>query len=212
MLNGTTYWFIILTSYLLLQALNPNAVSIKGWVMSLRGNITIVLYVVSVHFIARRQDLRLFTKFWLATGFLVALYGVYQEVFGLTSFEWDWIYEAPKRFKLYFIWNHMRKFSFLSDPSSYGMYTSASGLSFLALAMGPFRTHWRIAFGLSAIMIFVAMSFSGTRTAYAVVVAGIVFYLLLTIRTRRTMIIGGTLVLMGLAVLFGRSTEELSTG
>lgn len=202
-LNGTTYWFIILTSYLLLQALNPNAVSIKGWVMSLRGNITIVLYVVSLHFIARRQDVRLFTKFWLITGFLVGLYGVYQEVFGLTSFEWDWIYDAPKRFKLYFIWNHMRKFSFLSDPSSYGMYTAASGLSFLVLAMGPFKAPWRIAFALSAVMIFVAMSFSGTRTAYAVVVAGVVFYLLLTIRTRRTMIIGGAVVLMGLAILFG---------
>ncbi len=201
--NIITFFFIVITVYQLLQLFNPNAVSIKGWLVSLRNNTSLLSYIILFQMFAVVQNIKRFTIMWLVVAVVVALYGIYQEVFGLTGFEWRWIYEAPGRFELYFQWGSMRKFSFLSDPSSYGLFLAFSGLAMIALAFGPYKAIWKFTFVALAIMTFVAMAYSGTRTATAMVAVGIVLLILMNINSMKVIAFAMVCVLAGGVILFG---------
>jgi putative inorganic carbon (HCO3(-)) transporter len=201
--NPITIMFMIVTVYQVMQVFNPSAVSRVAWLVAMRGNTSILLYVVCFQLFRSINDLRKFTTFWLVISMIVALYGFFQEYVGLTDFEYHWVVDNPDRFKLYFIWNKMRKFSFLSDPSAYGLFVAMGALAFLVLAMGPFKSSTRLLYAGCAFISMYAMTFSGTRTAIAMVAAGIVFYIILTLRNKKTLITMGAIAGMGVVLLFG---------
>lgn len=201
--NPVTIAFIIVTLYQVLQLFNPNAVSPVAWLIAMRNNSSILLFIACFHMFVTLRDIRNFTVFWLSVVVLVAAYGCYQEWFGLLDFEDRWIKANPERLALYFIWGKMRKFSFLSDPSAFGLFTAMGGLSFLVLALGPFRPLVRLAMLFCGIFVLVAMSYSGTRTAIAMVAAGIVFYVILTLKNRKTMIATIVAGFFGAIIFFG---------
>jgi hypothetical protein len=198
-----TIVFILLTVYQVLQVFNPDAVSFTGWLVAMRNNTSLLLFIVCCHMFTRRAEVKRFTIAWVALAAFAALYGIYQEVFGLTDFETRWVYSSPARVDLLFIWGHMRKFSILSDPSAFGMFMAFSGLACLILAIGPFPGLYRLIFvGLAAIM-FISMSFSGTRTSIAMVAVGVVFYIVVSMRNRKTMIAAVMAGVATVLVLFG---------
>ncbi|MBX2955411.1 MAG: O-antigen ligase family protein [Cyclobacteriaceae bacterium] len=201
--NAFTVFFIVITAYQILQLFNPNAVSIKGWLVSMRNNTSLLLYIVFFQFFIAIKNIKWFTVLWLGVAFVVALYGIYQEVFGLTAFEWRWIYEVPGRLDLFYQWGSMRKFSFLSDPAAYGMFLSISGLALVALTFGPYKLHWKFIFILASIIIFVAMLYSGTRTATAMVVVGLLLLILLNINNSKVILFAMIIVFAGGIVYFG---------
>jgi putative inorganic carbon (hco3(-)) transporter len=114
---------------------------------------------------------------------------MFQEVIGFPAFEERWIYADSERLALYFIAGHMRKFSFLSDPATYGIFMSYISLSLMVLAFTANKFKWQAVYGFFCLISLASMSFSGTRTAYAVVAIGVVLYIMLTIRSRRTLIV-----------------------
>lgn len=201
--NAITFFFIVITVYQLLQLFNPNAVSVKGWLVSLRNNTSLLFYITLFQMFAVLQNIKRFTYLWIGVAVVVALYGMYQEYVGLTGFEWRWIYEAPGRFELYFQWGSMRKFSFLSDPSAYGLFLAASGLSMIALAFGPYKPVWKFLSVILAIITFVAMAYSGTRTATAMVAVGFVLLTLLNINSMKVIVFAAVCFLAGAAIIFG---------
>src|SRR5688500_13650711 len=119
---------------------------------------------------------------------VVAFCGIYQEYFGLTDFEWEWMNSAPGRLDLYLIWGKLRKFSMLSDPSAFGLFMAASCLGCIVLAMGPFKSSYRILLGILGLIMFISMSYSGTRTAMAMVAVGIAFFIIMTLQNRKTIL------------------------
>lgn len=200
--NWITYIYLLLTVLYLIEVINPQG-SFTAWVVSLRFHAFFLLYMVFFHLLSDFRTLRKVTLFWIGLAFVVALYGIYQEVFGLTDFEWDFIYATPERYGLYFIWGKLRKFSFLADPSVYGIFMAFSGLSCSVLALALSRWPLKILFGVLAMILFTAMINSGTRTGYAMVAIGLFFYVFITLRSRRTMIIASILLVGGLGVFFG---------
>jgi len=134
---------------------------------------------------------------------LVALYALKQEYIGIESFELRWLHATPERFKLAFIWGHLRKWSFLSDISAFGLFAAYTGLVSGILAMGPFESKKRIVLGVTAMLSLFSMTFSGTRTATAMVVIGVVFFIILTINNRRTLIFAVGSVIVFLGLLYG---------
>jgi len=201
--NPVTVAFIVVTIYQVMQVFNPSAVSRVAWLVAMRGNTSILLYVVCFQLFRSVNDLRKFTTFWLLISMIVVLYGFYQEYVGLTNFEYHWVVDNPDRYKLYFIWNKMRKFSFLSDPSAYGLFVAMGALAFLALAMGPFKPSTRMLYALCSLLSMIAMTYSGTRTAIAMVAAGIVFYIVLTLKNKKTVITMGAIAAIGAILMFG---------
>jgi putative inorganic carbon (HCO3(-)) transporter len=171
--------------------------------VAMRTNTSILLYIVCFRMFCSFKELKRFTIFWLVISMIVALYGFYQEFIGLTNFEMHWITSNPERYKLYFIWNNMRKFSFLSDPSAYGLYLSMSALACLVLSLGPFKSGFRILLAICGVLQLMAMSYSGTRTAIAMAAVGIVFYILLTLKDRKTIIATVAAGFVGAILFFG---------
>lgn len=201
--NPITITFFIVTAYQVFQIVNPSAVSRVAWLVAMRTNTSILLYIACFQMFSVLKDVKRFTMFWLGITLIVALYGIYQEVVGLADFELHWIIDNPERLKLYFIWGKMRKFSFLSDPSAYGLFTAMGGLACLVLAMGPFKALMRFLLAISGMLMLTAMSYSGTRTAFAMVAVGIVFYIILTLKNKGTLIATVVAGFIGVVVFFG---------
>ncbi len=198
-----TYLFTVIVVYQLLQVFNPHATSFTGWLVAFRANTAFLLFFAFYHLFQSFDELKRFTHLWLILGLLVGLYGIWQEVFGLNARESYWIYSNPSRLSLYLIWGHMRKFSFLSDPSAYGLFMAFTGLSCFVMMLGPFSALKRIVFGFAMFVMLIAMTYSGTRTATAMVVVGLAFYAVITLKSRKTLLL---LVLGGaglMVLLFG---------
>ena len=201
--NPVTILFFVLIVYQILQLFNPSANSVLAWIVSLRNNISFLIYIICFQMFSSFKEVKKFTMVWIGVALLTGLYGIYQRVFGLTSFEEAWMNASPDLVGLYVIWGQLRTFSFLSDPSVFGLFTGASALAAMVLAMGPFKIRYRLMFAVIMVILLVAMSYSGTRTAIALVAVGLAFYVTIMLHNRRTFIAGTVVVFMGLALLFG---------
>jgi putative inorganic carbon (hco3(-)) transporter len=201
--NPVTILYLLVTLYQVLQVVNPSAVSRVAWLVAMRNNTSILLYVVCFQLFATVDDVKKFTKFWLALAFICAVYGFYQEQIGLTDFEHHWVYDNPDRLALYYIWGKMRKWSFLSDPSAYGLFTAMGALAFIVLSLGPFKGTFRALMAFCGFFTLVGMSYSGTRTAIAMVAVGIVFYIVLSLDNKKTMMATVAAAFFGAIIFFG---------
>lgn len=201
--NPVTIMFVILIVYQVLQLFNPSANSVLAWIVSLRNNISFLIYIICFQMFSSLKEVKKFTMVWLGIALLTGLYGIYHRLFGLTGFEQAWLDQSPERVGLFVLWGQLRVFSFLSDPSVYGLFTGAGALAAMVLAMGPFKARYRILFGVIMLILLVAMSYSGTRTAIAVIAVGIAFYVTIMLHNRRTFMGGAVLVFIGLMLLFG---------
>lgn len=201
--NPVTTAFVVLFVYQLLEFFNPSATSAVAWLVSWRNNSWFLLYAIAFQMFSSLGEVKRFTWIWMAALLIVAAYGIYQHVFGLPDFEMAYLNEVPGRVKLYINWGVLRSFSILPDPSSYGLFTGMGALAAMVLALGPFRLTTRIGFGIAMVFLLIAMSYSGTRTAIAMVAVGVAFYVIIMLHNRRTLFAAGILVFMGLALLFG---------
>jgi len=200
-LNPITWAFLILMFYQVLEVLNPYG-TFTAWSVSLRKGMYFLLFILSMQSLITNRGLHKITYTWFGFALLVALYGIYQEIFGLTDQEWNWVTSDADRRSIYIVWGKMRKFSFLSDPSSFGIFMAFSGLGSVILSIRHPDTKKKIMYGLLAIIMFVSMSFSGTRTAYAMIVIGAAFYVLLTLRSKKTTVITAVLLIVGGTIFF----------
>jgi hypothetical protein len=181
----------IFYAYFILQIANPNAVSISAWLASARFLTIFLLFYILLHFFKNKERIRQFNTMWITVAMIVAAYGIFQEYFGLRDFEWRWVRAVPNRYDLLFVWGNMRKFSILSDPSAYGLFLAFCGTSVLMLALGPVSALKRMSYIGMTLFMFFAMSFAGTRTAYAMIVVAVVLFILLNLRNPK--ILGASL-------------------
>ena len=201
--NPVTIMLLILIGYQVLQLFNPSANSPVAWLVSLRNNIAFLIYVICFHMFSSFKEVKKFAGVWLGTALIVALYGIFQKVAGLRAFEAAWMDEVPGRIKLYAVWGELRVFSFLSDPSSFGLFIGASALGSFVLAMGPFKVWQRLFFAAMTLTLLIAMSYSGTRTAIALIAAGLAFYVTIMLHNRRTLFASMIMVAIGVMLMFG---------
>ncbi|RMG25479.1 MAG: O-antigen ligase domain-containing protein, partial [Bacteroidetes bacterium] len=132
---------------------------------------------------------------------LAALYGLKQELIGFSDYEKWWVYNDPLRYDLYFIWGHMRIFSFMSDPSIFGILMACGAMFCFVLAMGPCKPWRKLFLWVSCGCMLLASVFAGTRTAYVVIPAAFFFFAFLTMRRDVLIICGLCITLGGLYVL-----------
>jgi putative inorganic carbon (hco3(-)) transporter len=178
--------------YNLLQFANPTAESRLAWVYTIRAMAgTMIMFFIVMYSINSEKHLIMILKLWLLLSLIAALYGLSQEYIGFTSFDNNWIYEDEKRVKLLFVMGHFRKFSFLASPPVFGFIMAYTSLMCIILASGPFKKIVKGVLLISSVLMILGMVYSGTRAAYAVLPAGLVFYALLTFKKK---------VLIGVAV------------
>ncbi|MBE2230856.1 MAG: O-antigen ligase family protein [Chitinophagaceae bacterium] len=132
------------------------------------------------------------------------MYGCIQEWFGFFAFELDWVWSVPGRAGLYFLDNGMmRKFSILSDPAAFGIIMASTSVVMLVMMLHLKKWKWKTGYALTAFFVILGVAYSGTRTAYFVIAAGVALYFLMNISNKRTLVFASACLLGFAFILYG---------
>jgi putative inorganic carbon (HCO3(-)) transporter len=202
--NPLAYAVGIYLLFYILMLFHPGSHGITGRIFAMRDIYAIAItFFIALHFFQTRQHIENFTRFWMFLALLAALYGIYQQYFGLQKWELDWLYLNPENAKLAMVAGTIRKWSFLSDINAFGLFMAYAAIIACVMVLGPFSLKVRGIFGVTALLMMASMTFSGTRTATAMIVFGVVFFAFMTLYEVRTLIATGLFVFGMLAILFG---------
>jgi putative inorganic carbon (HCO3(-)) transporter len=202
--SPSTVGLFIFLLLIIVEVFNPNYHSFAGWFLYLRKYILfVVIYFTSYKLLDSLDKIRFFIKFWIGMAFLAALYTWKQQWLGFFGFEDRWVKSDPATAVLYFQGGTWRKFSFLAGAAEAGILLAVMAVFTFVLAMGHkgSRKKRRTLYLMGVVMV-LAMSYTGTRTANIIMLGGFVFYILMTLNQKGTLyftVIGVTLF-MGLLV------------
>jgi len=207
-----TICFLAYTFYLIVEFFNPNASSFVGSAAYLKeAFINLFFFLIALYIFNSLHRIRFFLKFMFGIAFIAGLYGCYQKWIGFMPFELRWIYSDPRIVGLYILPDRsFRKFSFLSDPATFGTLMASISVGALLLSFGPFSLKKKLTASIIALISLMSMAYSGTRTAYAMVPAGILLYIIMTIYKKKTLVLLTSLVLLiagiNFAPIYGNMT------
>jgi putative inorganic carbon (hco3(-)) transporter len=202
--NPIAIVLIIWVIYNHLQLFNPNSSEIMGKIVAIRqSSYTLIGFFIALYIFRTMKVIKTFFTTVLGLSLLAALYGLSQKYIGLLPFEKNWLYADPLGPALFVIWGELRAWSFLSDPSNFGILMASSGTICFILLTGPIKLKNKIILGISGAAMLLAMVSSGTRTAFIAVLVGFGIFGLINITNLRTQIISVLALLTFLTVYFG---------
>lgn len=197
-----TVVLIIIMMYYILELANPFMTSKVGWLFFFRKQISfLLLFFIAYIVLNSYEKIKFFLKFWIMLAVVIAVYGIKQQWLGLASFEKLWIGSDPLLMKLYVQGGFLRKFSFLTDPATFGIICAAFGMLTLVLAIRLRRALQKSCLYLASIILLLASSYSGTRTCNVMIMAGLTGYGIFTINEKKTFLIAASSLFL-LAFLF----------
>ncbi|QQS27712.1 MAG: O-antigen ligase family protein [Sphingobacteriales bacterium] len=184
--HPVTVLILIWIAYNLLEVLNPNSQSQMAWFYTVRGMAGLtLLYFVVLYAFNNLKSIGVFVHLLIFLTLLAAIYGIYQEFNGFNSIEWAWINADETRYELIYQWGRFRKFSFLSDPTTFGILTAYIGVFCFCLStssqIGLLK---RIYLLLSFSIMVLAMVYSGTRAAFVLIPIGLALFAFITFKPR----------------------------
>ena len=195
---------LLLFFYLFLEAFNPEIDNRAGWFNYFRRQIIyLVFYYVSFLMFDSMEKIRRFIKMWIILALIITAYGIKQQYFGFSKYEDMWVHSDPSITTLLFQGGVFRKFSLLPDPASFGILCASSALFTLILAIRSPKRKTRNWLFVITFLQMVASSYSGTRTCNAMLIAGLVAYIIFTLNEKRTVIVLISAVVLVVFVLFG---------
>ncbi|NMM47232.1 O-antigen ligase family protein [Marinigracilibium pacificum] len=193
--NALTWVWLAFVVYNFIQIANPFTFSRALWFNGFRTALfPFMSYILFYNIVDSKKTVKLFIRVWLILACLAAVYGLYQEFFGFLDYEVSWLYRHPEVATRIFTFGRWRRFSFLASPMSFGIIMAYSSLLCMVLLAGPFKSKSKIILGVLIVLMVYAMSFTGTRTAYALIPIGLVFYAILTFR--KPVVIGVAMMLI----------------
>jgi len=201
--NAITYINVGVLFYFALEAMNPNAYPPIGWGKIFPITVmNFMFYLISLYLFNTEEKILFFIGFWITIAVLVAIYGCIQQWFGLPPWEYRRLMSDPDAFAILFQSGFIRKYSTLSDPAAYGVFLSGTSIFCLSLLMIRQSVKKSILIICAIILMLIGMAYSGTRTATAIIPAGIIFLGLLNIQNKKTLFILGSIVLLsGMLIL-----------
>jgi hypothetical protein len=190
------YIYFAMVGYLILQAGNPNSTNIATYGLLIRRVLSIAaLFIVVMCEFKSLRFFITFLKIWMVIAFVAGLYACKQEWFGMSQSE---LIAGP----IIIAGGRYRIFSFMPDPTSFGIFMTISSLFCLGLVLGKFSWRVKLAATIMFVPMLLATAFSGTRTAYGILPAGIVIYILITLYRRQSILIAAGFALVAVFVLF----------
>jgi putative inorganic carbon (hco3(-)) transporter len=195
---------LLVYGYTAVELFNPNAHSFAGWFNAFRKILgTLLLLFIAYNVFDSFQRIKRFITVLFILCTITALYGCVQQWHGLFSFEYIWAISDWHRFGLLYLDGDFKKFSTMSDPTAFGMIMASCSVFFIILTSGIKRTSTRIKIISGVIPMLLAMGYSGTRTANAMIVGGLALYILLTINKKNTKILAIVSGVVFLVLLYG---------
>ncbi len=197
--------FLIYLVYIIIEFFNPNGLSFVGNISYLRIVIRqLVIFYIALNIFKSYKNIAAYFKLWCILAFLCAIYGCYQEWFGLTGFEKKWLYSSEQTVFLYVMNTGMiRKVSTLSDPTSFGILMAISALFTMVMALATNKIAYKIVYFIAIFFMLLGMSYSGTRTATFAFTLGIAFYILMTIHYKKTLVFAAIFSMLFVVLIYG---------
>jgi putative inorganic carbon (hco3(-)) transporter len=175
---------LIWVGYNVFQLVNPWLPSLQAWVYTVRGTAGyMLLFFAALYGLKRWRQVRALVNFWLVLATIAAIYGLFQEAFGLRQFEENWAFSRLTYLQPLSLGGTFRKFSFFSDPATFGLVMAISAMLGLGLLFEQHQSSVRrLLLVLACTLMIVAMFFSGTRSAFVILPVGYGMMMLLTLR------------------------------
>lgn len=207
--NATVFLVIVWIIFNIIELFNPAAASREAWFYTVRGMAGLTaLFIIALDTFNSFSFIKLIVKLFVGLALWAALYGIWQEYMGFNQAELNWIYEDPKRFELIFQFGRFRIFSFLSDPTAYGILMAYMSMFCLVLATGPYGTFRRVVLAFFGVLMLLPVGYAGTRTAYVLVPAAVFFYVLIN-PSRRVLMVAGIFLLFGIALVMKSTSNPI---
>ena len=185
-----TLFMIIFIVYSLIQLVNPSSFSFLAWLYTFRKVLMFGgIYFLALHLFISLKNINFFFKYWIGISFLAGIYGCIQQWFGFFNFEYYWVKSSQTRSQLFYLGGDIyRKFSVFSDPSAFGIgMATTTIISLILLIYTKSIRNWFFLLLINLFML-LGVGYSGTRTAYFIIIIGICFFILLTITKKNTLI------------------------
>ena len=199
-----SFAFLLYLLLVLVEFFNPNMYSVAGWIFFVRRFLMfILLYVIAYRLFDDLKKISTFIKLWILLSFVAAAYACFQQWFGMLPFEMDYLMSNPHEYKLYFQGGTIRKFSFLSDPATFGILAGSCSVMVLVLAINEKIRKKRNLLFFVFLVLMVGMTYSGTRTTNIMLPSAICLYALITITNKKTLITILVFIIGIAFILFG---------
>jgi putative inorganic carbon (HCO3(-)) transporter len=190
--KNTLVAFIFFTLFFnAIQFFNPNAMSLNTNILAIRKFVgyIFVMFIAYAVFDTYEKAIK-YLRYLFIIASISAFYGCIQQLHGYFNFEMELILADPHGLGLIFVGGEFRKFSTMSDPSTFGILMAVCAVFFLIIGLNEKnRTTKNILYAGTFLMI-LGMAYSGTRTAYATIIAGIAFFILLNFEKKSTRLFG----------------------
>jgi putative inorganic carbon (hco3(-)) transporter len=184
--NPITVGLYVQFSYYIIELFNRDMFSKLGWFSFFRKQLSyLIIYYIAYCILNSRERIIYFIRFMIVSTTLCALYACKQQWFGYSQFELNSI--NPTAFLLLNQGGLFRKFSVFADPATSGiLFASIAMLSLILMIRSPQKKEKRW-LAVAVLINLLGYSYSGTRTATLMIVAGIGFYCLVTPYEKRTL-------------------------
>ena len=202
--NHISILYVIYLLYMGVEVLNTYGGAVEGWFFVYRKFLELIIYYfIALHIFKDLESIKYFFKFWLAMALFAALYGCYEQWVGMPRFELHFILSNPVIFGLDFQGGQFRKSGPLSDPSAYGILMAVTAIFSIILFLGPYKKRYRMLLFTGSVFTACAMAASGTRTATAIFVSGILLFGLMTLNNKKSLLFFCSFLLLGSILIFG---------
>ena len=187
--------------YASLEIFNPEGHSPVAWGQAVRRALETFVFLFVIYLILEdKKNVRRYIRVLFVMMVVVGGYGCFQEITGLLPFERAWVMADQIRFGLVFINGQFRKFSTFNDPAAFGAMMAAVSVFFIVLALNKRNKRSKRVMLAGVLPMIGGMIFSGTRTAYVMLIAGLAMYVLLTLNRVSTRIfaMAGVFLMIGI--------------
>lgn len=194
--SGLTVAAAVWMTYCVLEAFNPESVSLAGWSTAVRSLAFYFFFitVLTQLTITEYKYLKYMLGIWSVLTLIAVAKACIQKFIGFNAAELHWLFVLGGR-TTHIIHSGIRYFSFFSDAANFG---ACMGLSMVVFSIAAlyFRNSWMKVYLLAvAAAACYGMLISGTRSALAVPFAGYTVFLMLSRNFK--VIVAGTLLVIG---------------
>ncbi|HEX4852473.1 MAG TPA: O-antigen ligase family protein, partial [Puia sp.] len=184
--NPISIGFYILLAFFVIELFNPAMFSKLGWFSFFRKQIsTFVFFYLCYCFLNTKKRIFFFVDFMIGFTTLLALYACKQQWFGYANFE---LRAIGAGMVLLFQGGLVRKLSVFGDPATSGILFASISMLSIVLLLRENSNKRRFWLSVAALINLLGYSYSGTRTATLMIVAGIAFYSIATIYEKRSLV------------------------
>jgi hypothetical protein len=177
--------------------------SFEGWTGVMRKIIGpfLIVFIVYASFDKLSKVKRYIQVLFVLT-LIAGMYGCFQQWHGLTSAELNWVNSDPLRATLINIFGEYRKFSIFSGPTEFGIIMAGCTIFYILISLEERNIRKKVLYIIGAIFMLLGMSYSGTRTANAMLIGGAVVFSALTINRKSTRVFVGIAALVFLFAMY----------